>query len=347
MINKIKGCIIGAAIGDAMGAPAEAKSPLQIQKTYNGKITDLVTPDETSPSKNRKAGEFTDAFSIPYELINLLIQNKGEISKKVGEEALINWSKTTYFPTFAGMTTKKVINNLINETKISSWEYAGHLGNKLYKGHYYALSSNGAGVKSFPIGLINHNNIEKTIQDTVEITMASHDDPLSISGACAISAAIAKATDTNATIPDIIDTAIYASKKGEQLARQRKDIWTYPGPSVTKRIELAQNIILSPGSKEERIQLLADTIGSGPAIAETVPVALAIFALNKGQIKESIIDAINLGDESSAIGSITGSLAGTYKGYDQYCEMMEEKLNKINNINLSKLSLDFAQIINQ
>ena len=180
MNQKILGSILGAAVGDAMGAATETKSARQIQKIFGGRVEEFKTPPEDVLARGRKAGQVTDAFSIPYILTEHLIDEKGQASKKLGEEALIEWGKTEYFEPFAGMTTRNVVNRLNQNDKMDMWSYIGHLGNKLYKGHYYALSSNGAASKAYPEGLFSNGDIEKAICDTVEITMSSHDDPYKI-----------------------------------------------------------------------------------------------------------------------------------------------------------------------
>ena len=344
MNQKILGSILGAAVGDAMGAATETKSARQIQKIFGGRVEEFKTPPEDVLARGRKAGQVTDAFSIPYILTEHLIDEKGQASKKLGEEALIEWGKTEYFEPFAGMTTRNVVNRLNQNDKMDMWSYIGHLGNKLYKGHYYALSSNGAASKAYPEGLFSNGDIEKAICDTVEITMSSHDDPYSISGACAIAAAVSKATKENTSVYEIIKAAHYGSIRGEELARKRDDIWTYPGPSVTKRIEMAVQIVMHCGSSPNVIQELGERIGSGPAIAETVPTALGIFIANQGKTMPSIYDAVNIGDETCAVACIVGAVAGAYNGADSitegYLDIIEEK----NRMNLKRQAQEIEKL---
>ena len=344
MNQKILGSILGAAVGDAMGAATETKSARQIQKIFGGRVEEFKTLPEDVLARGRKAGQVTDAFSIPYILTEHLIDEKGQASKKLGEEALIEWGKTEYFEPFAGMTTRNVVNRLNQNDKMDMWSYIGHLGNKLYKGHYYALSSNGAASKAYPEGLFSNGDIEKAICDTVEITMSSHDDPYSISGACAIAAAVSEATKENTSVYEIIKAAHYGSIKGEELARKRDDIWTYPGPSVTKRIEMAVQIVMHCGSSPNVIQELGERIGSGPAIAETVPTALGIFIANQGKTMPSIYDAVNIGDETCAVACIVGAVAGAYNGADSitegYLDIIEEK----NRMNLKRQAQEIEKL---
>lgn len=148
MNQKILGCILGAAAGDAMGAATETKSARQIQETFGGRVEEFKIPPDDVLAHGRKAGQVTDAFSIPYILTEYLLKEGGKASKELGERALMEWGRTEYFAPFAGMTTRNVVNRLNQEEHMDMWSYIGHLGNKLYKGHYYALSSNGAASKA-------------------------------------------------------------------------------------------------------------------------------------------------------------------------------------------------------
>ena len=132
------------------------------------------------------------------------------------------------------------------------------------------------------------------------------------------------------SIHQIIEAALEGSIKGEKLARARKDIWTYPGPSVTKRIHMAVQIALRSGEKDEVINELRERIGSGPAISESVPIALGIIIANQGSTMESIYDAVNIGDETSSIACIVGAIVGTYNGSqsitDGYLDIIEKEI---------------------
>ena len=343
MNQKILGSLLGAAVGDAMGAATETKSSRQIQKVFGGRVEEFKTPPDDTLAHGRKAGQVTDAFSIPYILTEHLIKENGKASKELGERALIEWGKTEYFEPFAGMTTRNVVNRLNQNDKMDMWSYIGHLGNKLYKGHYYALSSNGAASKAYPEGLINHGDIEKAIADTVEITMSSHDDPHSISGACAVASAVSEAMKEDTSVYQIVKAAHYGSVKGEELARKRKDIWTYPGPSVTKRIEMATQIVMHCGS-DNVIEELSERIGSGPAVAETVPAALGIFIANQGDTMKSIYDAVNIGDETCAIACIVGAIAGAYNGADSIMEGYLDIIEERNQMNLRKQAEEIEKL---
>ncbi|WP_313755760.1 ADP-ribosylglycohydrolase family protein [Tissierella sp.] len=338
MYKKILGVLLGAAVGDAMGSATELRSIRQIQETFNGKVTSFCTPPNDTIAKGRKAGMVTDAFSIPYILIQYKLRTNVSFSTEMAQEALMEWaSNEEWFELFAGMTTRKVINRLKEDgSKVSDWAYAGHLGNKLFKGHYYALSSNGAATKAFPMGLFNPGDLDKAIDDTIAVTMSSHDDKYSISGACAVAAAVSKAMEEKVNVYDIVQAGLYGAKIGEE--RGAKTGLHYPGPSVQKRMDMAVNIAVKEGNSDIIMKKLADIIGSGPGISETVPAAFGLFIANNGNTMESIFGGVNIGDETSAIASISGALGGAYNGVDSITEGYQEVIEEKNGMNLSDIS---------
>ena len=335
MISKITGCILGAAAGDAMGAATEGKSTQQIIMTFGGPVDDFRDPPRDVPARGRKAGQVTDAFSIPYMLTEEIIQNGGSITTRIASEALLRWGDSEYFEPFAGMTTRKAVIRMNENKHLNTWDQIGHLGNKLFKGHYYALSSNGAAVKAYPAALFSGGDIDTAIDNAVRITLSSHDDPYSVSGACAVAAAVAAAMNTS-SVYEIVSAAMYGAEKGEETARATEGICVYPGPSVVKRLDMAIETALHYSGERNAAAEIRDRIGCGPAIAETVPAAIGIIIARKGDPAACIRDAVNIGDETSAIASIAGAVTGTMHGCSAFPQWYPEFLNKANSIDICR-----------
>lgn len=343
--EKILGCILGSAAGDAMGAPTENRSTQQIAELFGGRVTDFQTPPEGSLAFGRARGQVTDAFSISWLLGKQLLADGGRASRKTAETALREWGDSEWFEPFAGMTTRKVVNRLREEEKMSRWAYSGILGSKLFKGHYYALSSNGAAVKAYVAALLHPAKLDATIADTVELTMASHDDPFSISGACAVSAAISRTFVPGCRLFDLVDAALRGAEQGEALARQREDIWDYPGPSVLERLKMA--IVLAVESGTDAAEKIRDLIGCGPAIAETVPAAFGLLIARGGNVLEAMYDAVNIGDETAAIASLVGQLGGALYGAGIFPREYLPFLNQANGFDLESFAAGFEKRLAQ
>ena len=344
LTEKVLGSFYGAAVGDAMGAATESFSRRRIEEVYGGRVTTFQKPAPETPAFGRRAGQITDAFGIPWSLARQIVR-RGAVDARAGIDALLEWSEDPdVFERFAGMTTKKVIRQLRESAgSMNYWEYAGRLGNRLFKSHFYALSSNGAVVKAFVPGILNPGNPDQAIQDAITICMTSHDDRISISGACAVAAAASRAMEDDASVESMVDAAFYGA--GEGLERAPSDAMSYPGPSVSKRLDMAIRVVMKGLPKEERIRLLADIVGTGPAIAETVPVAFALLVCNGGETMPAIVDAVNVGDETSAIAAIVGALTGARAGLSSIRPEDRRTILENNSMDIEGTGAQFCALI--
>ena len=333
--QKYEGILLGSLAGDALGAPAEGRSTKQISECFGGYLTDFQTPPDDCLARGRRKYQITDAASIPWLLCEH-IAAAGKANRETAKAALRAWGETEWFEPFAGMTTRKVVNLLREDDSVSAWSYAGHLGNKLFKSHYYALSSNGAAVKAYPAALLHPGDEEAAIRTAVELTMASHDDPISISGACAVAAAVSCALGGEATPAAMTEAAFRGAKEGETLAFAEPDIWVYPGPSVADRLEMAVEIAVRKGC--DAMPELRDVVGNGPSVAETVPVAFGLLIAFDGEVVPAMQAAANIGDETAADASLTSTLGGALHGAAAFPEEWRAELEKANGLEIAPLA---------
>jgi ADP-ribosylglycohydrolase len=91
LIDRFKGCVLGAAIGDAMGAPTEFLSLEAIQRAW-GFLDDLV------PWGRHKAGEWTDDTEMMMWLLQALVaedelMSLDDVARKISA-AWVQWGET-------------------------------------------------------------------------------------------------------------------------------------------------------------------------------------------------------------------------------------------------------------
>lgn len=100
-IDKIEGCILGFAIGDAIGAPLEFSKSANTVKGY-----------EPSPRKGLKAGQYTDDTQNLEIGLDSIIDNEGNINLEDHAKRLIGWYKSGQARS-VGRTTEMAIQNLL------------------------------------------------------------------------------------------------------------------------------------------------------------------------------------------------------------------------------------------
>lgn len=341
MESKILGGLYGGLIGDAMGAAADSMSYRMIEKNYKGYVKDFYEPIKGSISYGRKAGMCTGAFSIFYTLLEEAVKEKN-MNEEIALRGLLRWSEDEeLLRRYGGLTTKNVIRTYKDrEDVINYWDYSGRLGTKLFKSHFYALSSNGVVTKSLAAGFLHPGDMNKATETAISIAMSSHDDYYSIIAASSVAAALSHAFIDGATAQSVFEHAI----KGGELAMKKmpENALHYPGPSVIKRMKMTRDIAISSGDKAYKN--LADIIGSGPAVSETLPSALGIIIANQGRTMDSIYDAVNIGDESSKIAMICGCITGVMNGVSSFNKRDMELVSLANSFDLEKTAKELYSL---
>lgn len=327
MYNKILGCLVGAAAGDAMGAATEARSSNQIIDTFGGKVTEFIKPPDDTFGAGNQAGGFTDDFSSAYFVAKEIVDNVGVVNEEIVQNALVEWSKhAVFFDRFAGPTTRLAIKRFAGEEV----QLSEGIKNKARQ------ATNGAAMRISPIGLINAGDTENAIKDAVIVASVTHNNNLAISGACAVAAAVSEAVRDGSNLYDVIDAGIYGANEGEKIGKANGN--NVAGPSVVKRIKMAVDIGFGTGSIDERICNIADIIGTGLHVSETVPTAFGIIAACSGDSMRSISEAASIGYDTDTIATIVGGIVGALNGYSSFPDYFISTMENVNKLDILGLA---------
>lgn len=168
MLEKFEGCILGLAIGDALGMPAEGLSRDDVKRIY-GEIRDFLP----SPFGDLKAGEWTDDTEQTILLAESIIETT-YFSPENFAEKLKDWF---YRARRIGPTSRAAILRLLRGF---SWQESG-----------IESDTCGAAMRVAPIGLVYHFNfnlVERYAEISSRIT---HSSKTAIASSVAVAIAIA------------------------------------------------------------------------------------------------------------------------------------------------------------
>ncbi len=333
LYDRILGGLIGAGAGDAMGAATEARTTEQILEYFGHEVTDFETPPADTFGAGNIPGQLTDDFSSAYFVARHIADHDGAVTEKVVQEAMIEWSKhSEFFDRFAGPTTRLAIRRYKGE------EIEEPKGVQLVS----RQATNGAAMKISPIGLLNAGDVDGAIRDAVTVTRVTHDNYLAISGGCAVAAAVSRAVMPDADVYNILQAGLYGAREGERIGRETaRDV---AGPSVVKRMEMAIDIGLGPGTAREKMVELGHRIGAGLHVSEAIPCAFGLFAANQGEAMGSIIGAVNVGYDTDTIATMAGAIAGALGGADKFPGHFLPILEEVNHLDITGLAKDLARI---
>ncbi|MBQ8185176.1 MAG: ADP-ribosylglycohydrolase family protein [Lachnospiraceae bacterium] len=327
MYNKILGGLLGAAAGDAMGAPTETRTRQQIAQRFGGYVTDFLEPPMDTFGRGNRAGQVTDDFSIAYVALEEILK-AGKVDEESAVAGLLKWAeKPEFFDKFAGPTTRARVMELKGETVVRTGFVPANENNK---------ASNGAAMKSAPIALLSMGDVDKAIDYVITVGKVTHNNNIALSGAAAIAAAASAAMKEGATLEDVVEASIYGAARGDKIGRETA--LTLAGPSVETRIKWAVKVAKEAENLDKAIDAIADSVGCGLMTVEAVPAAIGLCVAAKGNTVDGICAAVNIGDDTDTVATMVGGILGALNGVDSMPERYLEIIEKENNYDLRKLA---------
>lgn len=160
--DKYLGCLLGAAIGDTLGAPVERLNAQEIKMQY-GKITDFIEDKYNPPL-------WTDDTQMILDIAESLIEHKDCVQDDIAKR-FVKWYEKG--GRGIGFTTSRVLSLIAAgmppiDASRQVWEESSR-----------QLAGNGALMRSAPIGLARMNDTEKLMSDSRLVSEITHFDPRS------------------------------------------------------------------------------------------------------------------------------------------------------------------------
>lgn len=308
----ILGGLYGQALGDAWGMPALLR-PQQTWSHYGGWIETLLpAPDIHPVHAGLQAGQFTDDTQQAIALAQAIIAN-GSVTVEGVAAAIVEWYDQIDGDSspFVGPSTRRAVAALKSGADPQTTGLRG--------------DTNGGAMRISPVGLIHPGRPEAAVQDTVIACTPTHFTDVAISGACAVSAAVAQALTPDTTLEDIIDAAIWGADMGVRNGA------TWMGASVARKIDFAVQLASDVALTErDRIQNLYDLIGATLATADSVPAAFGVLALANGNLMDTAIYAAALSGDADTIGAMACAIAGAWHGVESIPHEYVEVLSQAN-----------------
>lgn len=340
--QKILGCLIGAAAGDAMGAATEVRTQQQIRDYFGGWVTGFEKPPADTFGRCNEAGMCTDDFIQAKYIMDALLNHHRQVSDEAMREAFQRWLAYPFYANFTGPTTRAAMRAIFNDARESlQGELEGEKQSVQIINKGNAEATNGAAMKIWPAAVLHPGNIEQAIRCALDICRFTHNNVLAMSGAAAMAASISEALEGVTSAESIIAAGIYGADRGYTLAAEQGAMLV-AGPSVARRIELAVSIGKRHASWETAIVEIADIIGSGLHVSEAVPAAFGLFACSPGSAVDAVISAVNIGNDTDTVATMVGALSGAFHGADAFPADYLTTVDRVNDFNLAALARQIA-----
>ncbi len=179
LLDRFQGCLVGLAVGDALGGPLEFLIPAEIRERHGGYVRDMVGGGWL----HLRPGEYTDDTQMMLCLAESIVE-QGNFDMDDVARRFLAWYDSD--PKDVGNTTRTALAELKRGVP---WQQSG-------KRAYDILSSQGAGngslMRCAPVGLFHYQHRERLIQDSVDSSRITHWDPRACYSAVALNLAIAE-----------------------------------------------------------------------------------------------------------------------------------------------------------
>jgi len=298
LLDRYKGCLLGAAVGDALGMPTEFLSRKDFNEQFNGRITEYRKAARGHPCRHLEPGQYTDDTQQLLILAESLAERRGfdinDFGSRIGK-----WANRCVtepgFNRFAGSTSLRA-------------------GLELYSGADPRKSGMprdtcGAAMRIAPIGLFYHDDmdsLERYANDSASIT---HTHPEAVDSGVFVAALVAYLTNGE-------DPNSSAYKAASSIMREDS--------TFSSKLRFVLN------NKNIEPKELRKYIGSGVTAHEAVPMAVGCFLYSPNDFEKTVINAANLVEsDSDTIACMAGAFSGAHNGIrsipDRFLHSLESR----------------------
>lgn len=288
--DRFLGCLLGLAIGDALGMPVEGWSREEIAARH-GWIDGYLPRLDDEGQVQVPAGEFTDDTEVMLCHVESLISSGGYVDPEAVEMRLLRLARSDS-RRFLDPTTLAAIERMESDTD------AGFQAGAATDGP----AGNAIAPALVPIGLMHalgRLNPEIFTREVLRAGCITHSRPESLNGALAMAYAVWLLAGERIPAELLIEEVASFIDEDE----------------VAQRLRLAGSLV-PPGGEIDRDQMMASLaeIGTSCDVAESVGAAFYCFAAAKGELEVATLLAANAGGDTDTIAAMAGALAGTYQG---------------------------------
>lgn len=303
-MSIIKSSLLGFAVGDALGLPIQFIP----RENFPAKITGMIG----FGTYNMPAGTWSDDTSLTLATIDSIC-TKNKIDYEDIMQKFVSWLNDNNYTPFGKSFD-------IGDTCLSS------ISNYIYKGKDplqcgdNSINSNGNGslMRMLPLALYcyycNCSN-NKIIEFAKNLSSLTHRHEISQLG-CYI------------YVQFVVELIKTKNKNKSYKYIQNLDYSCFLENSLFAYHRILENNIYEFDINE---------IKSSGYVVDTLEASLWCL-INNNSYEDSVITAINLGDDTDTIGAITGSMAGILYGYDEIPERFLNELQKKDDL------INYAQI---
>jgi len=316
-IDRVRGSLIGLAIGDALGAPLEGLSAQQIRAHY-GQVDDFVDGCRAwkrKPYRWRMPGLYSDDTQQALALCDVLLESGHVDPDRLAEIylALAN-PKGTYVGAHRGIG-RSFRQVLVDLESGQSPSRTGQLSAGI-----------GAAMRIAPVALYYRaDEVDALFEAVMAASLMTHRDIRSLTGALAVAHAVRHLVDGKPSEPSLLfRLAADVARDEERMLARFPEVTSAESHSKSLSTAIAKTEALLEMPRDRAHAALVEeanrhgaepsckrpTMGFPPAC---IPTCLYVL-LTTETFDEAIIEIVNMGGDADSAGAILGAMAGAHYG---------------------------------
>jgi len=321
LLDRSIGCLVGAAVGDALGGATETALPHEIRARYGGWVTGVVPPFHENWATGRPMapyhkgdGHITDDTLLTHALVRVYAKKRDHLDAFDVAETLVPdlIEQVVYIP---DMEREAVVFHRLAAAE--RW-----LVTRLYHAHADPREAGvgnicncGAAMYMAPVGIVNAGDPAGAYAEAVEIAGA-HQHSYGREAAAVFAAAVATAMAPGATVEDVVAACLSLARDGTRaaieavtVAAKRFDNWREaiaPLREAVSPFDTVGEEYRSPGLGARRPSRLHSI--------EELPVALGMLVVARGSYVDSVLGATNYGRDADSTATMAGAISGALAG---------------------------------
>ena len=287
--DRYRGALLGVAIGDALGRPAESRPPAQIRAAY-GVLRDYVPWPGWAGGP---IGTITDDTQMTMCVAGSYLRHRrlDPVDLAARFEGWLDYGRGK------GRTCTRACLNL--RSGMPWWE-AG-----------VESAGNGAAMRAAPVGLAHPRSPEGIRSDGAVSAVITHADPMAVVSAVAVGYVVAYLLHRSPSTIDFDDLmgglAAVTGDLNDPGAPERK-----PGGRVP--VSLADRLAEVPGLLGVEPERAFGYLRNGAYVLESLPAALWCFLEEAGDPEQAVVLAANGGYDADTVASMAGAFSGALHG---------------------------------
>lgn len=327
--NKVAGVLTGAAVGDALGGATEGWTPEQIEERHGGRVEGIVGPFLADWKTARPIapyhkgdGHVTDDTLMTHALVEVYTKQRRHLDAYDVASDLV--------PLMIG--ERRWVPELEDHALILQRVFLAEkwIVAKLHYGHADPREAGvgnivncGASMYMAPVGLVHIGDPQGAYAEAIDIAGA-HQSSYGREAAGVFAAAVAASAAPGATVDDVRQAVLDVAHDGTAAAIRAVfaavDAFLADGgsddPRDIARVVRAAVAPFDTVGEQYRAPAMDARLPSRTKSIEELPAALGFVVARNGDLRSSVLDAVNYGRDADSIATMAGAICGGLHGIE-------------------------------